>query len=322
MFLQDEFEKAASLYQKAVDRGDGYACYRLGELYQRGVGVDSVDIKKSFNLYKTGSERGCIEAQASVALYYLYGAGVKKDENKGAEILNDLFETTDNAFVKSWMGTFYITGKYSFWPKDVKKGISLLQECAESNNIAATALGLIYFYGEYETVDYEKALHYLKLADNLGNNYVQHILGSIYLTGVCNVNKDKKTALNYFEKGVKRGNIDCMLCLYEFYMKDNEYKDEKNALSFLNKAIERKDGRAYRHMGVIYMNGLDGLPKDDKKAFEYFKKSSQYGYPDGMNWLGVCYFHGIGTKRNIMLAEKYWKEAANKEYGPAAWNLY
>ena len=99
LFLQDEFEKAVSLYQKAVDRGDGYACYRLGRLYQRGIGVDSVDKEKAISLFKTGSERGCIEAKVCVALYYLAGGDAKVNKEKGAEILNHLFETTDNVFV-------------------------------------------------------------------------------------------------------------------------------------------------------------------------------------------------------------------------------
>lgn len=322
LFLQDEFEQAASLYQKSVDKGDGYACYKLGELYRRGVGVDSVDKEKAFNLFETGSERGCIEAQARVALCYLYGTGIEEDKDKGAEILNNLFETTDNAFVKSWMGIFYITGEFEFWPKDVKKAISLFQECAEHNDVAARSLGTIYFFGEYETVDYNKALYYYKLADSLGSSSVQRNLGSIYLHGEGNVSQDKKKAIYYYEKGVKRGNTDCLLCLYSFYTFDDEYKDERRALSYLNKAIDWKSGKACFFMGNNYMDGSYGLPKDDEKAFEFFKKSAQYGNPEGMYNLGTRYFHGIGTERNLTLAEKYYKEAANKGNSYAAWNLY
>ena len=38
--LQGEFEKAAELYEQAAKHGDGYACFRLGNCYQTGLGVD------------------------------------------------------------------------------------------------------------------------------------------------------------------------------------------------------------------------------------------------------------------------------------------
>ena len=322
LFLQDEFEKAVSLYQKAVDRGDGYACYRLGRLYQRGIGVDSVDKEKAISLFKTGSERGCIEAKVCVALYYLAGGDAKVNKEKGAEILNHLFETTDNVFVKTLIGYLYYFGEYEFWPKDEHKGFTLLQECAEYDDLAAGFLGKAYFNGEYVTVEYTKGLHYLQLADSMGSSSAPAVLGTKYLMGEGGVKKNKQTAIRYFEKGVKRGNVESMVILSILYFSDEDYKDETRSLSYLNQAIKRKSGQACSIMGKHYMKGLKTLPKDEKKAFEFFKKSAQYGDPDGTNWLGVCYFYGIGTERNPMLAEQYWKGAAYKGEGNAAWSLY
>ena len=53
------------------------------------------------------------------------------------------------------------------------------------------------------------------------------------------------------------------------------------------------------NMGLAFMSGLV-VEKDEKKAFELFKKSaSTFENKDTMTQLGICYFKGIGVAVNM-----------------------
>ena len=56
--LENKFDEAAELYQKAANRGDAYATWRLAKAYANGQGVDW-DENKSFELLKEAAEKGC-----------------------------------------------------------------------------------------------------------------------------------------------------------------------------------------------------------------------------------------------------------------------
>ena len=49
--LENKFDEAAQLYQKAADEGDAYATWRLSIAYGNGDGVD-FDLEKAFTLLK------------------------------------------------------------------------------------------------------------------------------------------------------------------------------------------------------------------------------------------------------------------------------
>ena len=74
--------KAAELYQKAADQGDGAA---LGWLYQNGQGVPK-DLGKAAELYQRAADQGYAFAQNNLGWLYENGQGVPKDLAKAAEL--------------------------------------------------------------------------------------------------------------------------------------------------------------------------------------------------------------------------------------------
>ena len=60
MVAKDE-KRAAELYPRACDGGDGLGCYNLAVAYVQGIGV-SKDLKRAFQLFKQACDRG--DAQA------------------------------------------------------------------------------------------------------------------------------------------------------------------------------------------------------------------------------------------------------------------
>ena len=70
--LENKFDEAAQLYQKAADEGDAYATWRLSIAYGNGDGVD-FDQEKAFTLLKEAADKGCKEAECDLSWAYMFG---------------------------------------------------------------------------------------------------------------------------------------------------------------------------------------------------------------------------------------------------------
>ncbi len=61
----------------------------------------------------------------------------------------------------------------------------------------------------------------------------------------------------------------------------------------LEALADRGNGEAAYHLGMIHHLGLDGAPRDFRRALEYFRRSAEQGDPLGAYKLG-CYYAGQG----------------------------
>jgi TPR repeat protein len=78
-------------------------------------------------------------------------------------------------------------------------------------------------------------------------------------------------------------------------------------------------GEASYYLGMLYHLGMDGLPKDTRKAFELFKQSAERGDPLGAYKYG-CYFDGQSegaVESDPKLALRYKLVAAEAGYALA-----
>ena len=67
--------------------------------------------------------------------------------------------------------------------------------------------------------------------------------------------------------------------------------------------------RAQPYLAALYYNG-SGLPKDFKKAAEWYRKAAEAGEPDGQRGLAVIYYHGDGVPKDHTEAAKWYRKAA------------
>ncbi len=72
-------------------------------------------------------------------------------------------------------------------------------------------------------------------------------------------------------------------------------KDETVALSWFRLAAEQKDARALYWLGRFSELGLGGVPQDNLQALDFYKKSGEGGYPDGLAAVGRLYASGKGV---------------------------
>lgn len=74
---------------------------------------------------------------------------------------------------------------------------------------------------------------------------------------------------------------------------------------------EQGDVIAQINMGSIYKNGK-GVPKDNHKAFNWFKRASDQGDALAQANLGMMYYEGLGVRQDYTLARKLFQKSANQ----------
>mmetsp|Transcript_27364 Transcript_27364/g.38179 ORF Transcript_27364/g.38179 Transcript_27364/m.38179 type:complete len:292 (-) Transcript_27364:149-1024(-) len=97
-------------------------------------------------------------------------------------------------------------------------------------------------------------------------------------------------------------------------------KNQKKAFEYFKKAAEIGNPTDICNLGVCYKKGM-GCEKDFKKAVELYKKAAKMGDAAALTNLGVCYFNGTGTPKDSAKAISYWKEAAELGNPTAKRNL-
>mmetsp|Transcript_34406 Transcript_34406/g.73285 ORF Transcript_34406/g.73285 Transcript_34406/m.73285 type:complete len:363 (+) Transcript_34406:147-1235(+) len=74
-----DLERAAEMYEGAAEGGHPAAMWRLGELLERGLGVEQ-DACTAFAWYSRAADEGFVQAQSSLALLLEEGRGCEVDE--------------------------------------------------------------------------------------------------------------------------------------------------------------------------------------------------------------------------------------------------
>ncbi len=77
--------------------------------------------------------------------------------------------------------------------------------------------------------------------------------------------------------------------------------------------------KAQANLGWMYQTGK-GLPKDLKKAVEWYLKAAKQDHTIAKNNLGVMHESGWGTKKNLKRAAYWYREAASTGYSYGQYN--
>ena len=107
--------------------------------------------------------------------------------------------------------------------------------------------------------------------------------------------------------------------------KASESTDESEA-SWLHQSIvdvervrkdaEAGDAAAQRLLGRCYETG-NGVARNWKKAFSWYRKAAKQDDPEGLFHVGYCYLHGVGVSIDLEKAAEYLQKASDKGSGEA-----
>ena len=100
-----------------------------------------------------------------------------------------------------------------------------------------------------------------------------------------------------------------------------ERGDVAAALRLWAPPAEQGDPRAQFGLGLIYEEGLGGLPRDEEAALGWYERAARFGLSPAQNNLAGMYAEGRGVARDPARAVALWRQAAAAGFGPAQLNL-
>lgn len=86
------------------------------------------------------------------------------------------------------------------------------------------------------------------------------------------------------------------------------------------KEAEEGNADAQNWVGLMYLDGFAGMPRDDVRAFGWFQKSSAQGNLHARINLGLMYLRGRGVEKNDELAAQLIRTAAEQGNATAQYN--
>lgn len=131
------------------------------------------------------------------------------------------------------------------------------------------------FYLDKKNKDLKVAFQCFHMSAELGYAGADLLMGNCYADGT-GCKKDVKKAIEYYEKGVSKGDIDCQLLLGDIYSGKNEEMsikaDYEKAFKYYKEAAERGNIKAKFETGFCYYFG-NGIKKDWKESNKYLIES-------------------------------------------------
>lgn len=99
-----------------------------------------------------------------------------------------------------------------------------------------------------------------------------------------------------------------------------EKGDFQTAIAEWTPLAEKGDVAAQFNLGVIYQNAR-GVPRDNTKAFYFFRHAAEKGHPKAMLNVAFAYASGAGAGQNYQEAYYWMRKAADKGVIIAQYNL-
>ena len=280
-----------------------YICYRVGKMYDKGLGTVQ-DYKAAREYYEKAGENRF--AYFSLGNMYKFGSGVEVDMTMAVSYYEKALACKgDMSFASYALGQAYELGQgvKADEQKAVQRytqaltGFTAIYEKSREDSISYR-LGTMYLKGKGTDVDLAKAEKYLLESADNGNNQAQYQLGKLRLA------QDRiDEAEQLFIKSAVKGNVYSAFALGRIYMTE-EKRDDSKAEQFLKQYLAGSDdelGIGEYALGKLYLT-QDHIDE----AEQLFIKSAEKGNVYSAFSLGRIYM--TEEKRDDSKAEQFLKQ--------------
>ncbi len=340
--IKRDIPAALACLEAASSQGQGGASYKLGEIYEFGLG-DEIEAdkelsdkyyKKALNRWKKQSEQSAYYFE-SLGDMYRWGKGVEVDYAQAFRYYAQAVK--NNARIFYILGEMYANGwgtaKDPVLAEKSYRGAvkRYRQDAANGAEDGICNLAYMYETGKgVDRVDAEEACRLYEVAADKGSARGQYALGWMYEHGK-GVEVDKEVAKNWYEQAAEQGHATalnnlgwlCELGVGEPGGKKNISK----AIAFYQQACRHNEKYAFKNLARLSAQG-DGLTRDQeaadrlyRRAFELFEDEAEGGNADAMYTVGWMYENGKGVDLNITQAVRWYKSAAEQDNTDALFRL-
>lgn len=329
------YEKAFNLYnnllETANDKLTSYINYRLGKMYENGLGT-AIDYEKAISCYNYAIENaGNKYAMYSLGKMYLDGKGA----DEGADL--DAYKSQSFDYIKNsadldfayaayQTGTFYKQGLYvsqdlenaSYYYENAYFEFEEMLKSYEDDNVLYR-LGQMNYEGLGVKINIEEACKYLEKSFELKNENAALLLARIYIE----IGDEEKTekAISMLTELSNAGNNRANYSLGRIYAtKECSKYDLEKAIQYYELANKEDNEHAQYGLGKIY---ADKKSKyfDEDKAVKYFKMSADHNNSYAQYALGKIYADPESKYYNMEKAFNFLEQSTENGNEHAAYFL-
>ncbi len=289
----ENYNDALQMLLKRAVFGDALVLYKLGQIYEEGLGVDK-DPKKSFYYYSKSAKQNYLRAQYKMGVFYLQGNAI----------------ATNTEIAISWLARAALRGSAP----------------------AQFILGTIYEYGINKPGEngyikrntYQaKALYSISSYFNVGE--AKYRLAQLYANGTLNPDqnlaierKNQRLAYELYRSAAKQDIKEANLGLAYYYAAFSKNKAD------LKKSYEIADDEADEHnqsakflLALLYDRGI-GVTKDQGEAIDIYQQLAKKGNAIAQFMLGTYEYINVDNKQQAV----YWLQKSAQKGNPyAQYNL-
>ncbi len=217
--------------------------------------------------FSKAANAGDVNAQLYMAAAYMYGVGVKKNSDTASRYYINAAKN-GNSVAQYALAENFIDSRHS---SNNKLGLIWLSKSANNNNPKAlTKLGGLYITGKLVPKDLPKGLALLNKAAS--ENYIPAM---IELGKVALGQNEYQEAIQWFNKAASAHNVDAYLQLAHAYLQDKSpvYEPENGFLWTL-KAAQEGSVQAKTELANLYKNGI-GTGADEVLSKQWQEQAAQ-----------------------------------------------
>lgn len=307
-----DFKEAVHWLEMGASNGVAMSQNNLGFLTEYGKGTVA-NPARAFELYRKAAEQENSLGMANLARCFRLGIGTGKDLAAHNRWMRRSAEAGFDKAQLIW-GAALLDGQYG--ETNAIEGLRLLEPAvlATTNTAMMVYLGEQFESGRLLTTDYAKAFEWYQRAAQAGD-----------LKGRCQQARclfmgrgapaERALGMRLLEKAAADGSGDAAELLGLSYLKGDQGfpRDEGQAHRWLER------GAALGHPGSLcwlaeaHWRGR-GAPKDFPRCFELARRSAEAGSAAGQEMLATCYFSGIGTATNLTEAVRWLRRSASQNW--------
>lgn len=335
----EHIKNKIEIYKKEAEVGEGELQYKLGLIYENGIGIRK-NSKNAIYWYEKAAINGIRDANNRLAcLYYC------KHDNESFEKAFDLLKK--HAEIGDASTQCLLANIYKFDECDYENALKWYEKASAKGDCHATHnLALLYFEGEGTEKNPEKAFELLKKAAEQGNEDSLEVLENLKKdyekskkihieNNTVSKNEDISDDDEDFEDDDWDEEDEVKKCeesnnftsISNIATVNNNSREEKKAEIKENKISEifinditspklpeeryikncKTSASTFYHLGQMYYYG-DYIPQDYCKAFRCYAKATELGNRYAQKNLSMMYYYGEGVEKDYSKAFKLYNE--------------
>jgi SEL1 protein len=283
-YLRDTaFDKALYYFRLAAENGNSNAMAYLGKLYSEKNDYIKQNNQTALQFFQRSAEKGNPMGQAGVGMAFYHGAGVEQSYEKAFKYFQ---LSADQGYVEGQL-----------------------------------MLGIMYYNGEGVKRDYKLAIKWFQAASQSGHALGYYNLGQMHATGTgvlrsCatatelfkNVAERGKWTNMFIEAYnlYRQGHIEQAFMKY-LYLAELGYEIAQSNVAYLLDQMPNQLINIYRNNNERY-----------KRALIYWNRAAIQGFHTARVKLGDYFYYGYGTEQNYEIAATHYKHATEQSQNPQA----